>query len=261
MTSIHLIRHTDHDWIERGLAGRLAVPLNDDGVRQAEALGRWYAGQRVECLWASPLRRTMQTADPIARALGLEIRTADELLEVDFGAWEGKEFIDLDHDPAWPRWNTARGRARAPGGETIAAVQARVCGFINDLCDRDPHGSHVLVSHGDPIRAALAYYLGVPIDLFLRIEVYPGSISLLAIDGCAPRILRMNGSVEDGSLPPAPSPAGASPHPRARHRGSSSGPVSAARRGGGGTGGTRLSLQRGPALRTPGLPVRGFHRE
>ncbi|WP_448189652.1 histidine phosphatase family protein [Azospirillum sp. sgz301742] len=204
MTSIHLIRHTDHDWVERGLAGRLAVPLNERGVAQAEALGRWYAGQRVDGVWASPLVRTQQTAEPIARALGLPVQTADALLEVDFGEWEGKAFTDLDHDPAWPRWNGVRGRVRAPGGEAMIEVQARMCGFINDLCDRDPQGCHVLVSHGDPIRAALAYYLGVPIDLFLRIEVYPGSISVLAIDGWSPRVLRVNGSVGDGSIAVTP---------------------------------------------------------
>lgn len=204
MTSIHLIRHTDHDWVERGLAGRLPVPLNENGIKQAEALGRWFAGQRVDAVWASPLPRTQHTAEPIARAHNLTVRTADALLEVDFGAWEGKDFTDLDHDPDWPRWNGARGRVRAPGGETMIEVQARMCGFINDLCDRDPNGHHVLVSHGDPIRAALAYYLGVPIDLFLRLEVYPGSISVLAIDGWSPRVLRVNGTIDDGRIAVTP---------------------------------------------------------
>lgn len=204
MTVIHLIRHTDHDWVGRGLAGRMDVPLNADGLEQAEALGRWYAGQRVDVVWASPLPRTRQTAEPIARRHGLEVQTADALLEVDFGAWESKDFADLENDPAWRRWNGSRGRSRAPGGETIAEVQARMCGFINDLCDRDPEGTHVLVSHGDPIRAALAYYLGVPVDLFLRLEVYPGSVSVLAIDGWSPRVLRVNGTVGDGSIAASP---------------------------------------------------------
>lgn len=204
MTTIHLVRHTDHDWIHRGLAGRLPVDLNDAGRVQAEALGRWFAGRRVDAVWASPLPRTLQTAEPIARAHGLEVRTSDALLEVDFGAWEGKDFADLDHDPVWRCWNGSRARARAPDGETIAEVQARMAGFINALCDDDPAGHHVLVSHGDPIRAALAYYLGVPIDLFLRIEVCPGSVSVLAIDDWSPRVLRLNGSIADGGIAAAP---------------------------------------------------------
>ncbi|WP_431857747.1 histidine phosphatase family protein [Azospirillum sp.] len=204
MTSIHLIRHTDHDWVARGLAGRMPVPLNADGVRQAEALGRWYAGRRVDGVWSSPLPRTRQTAEPIARPHGLTVQAADALLEVDFGAWEGRDFADLENDPAWRRWNGSRGRARAPGGETIAAVQARMCGFINDLCDRDPEGTHALVSHGDPIRAALAYYLGVPIDLFLRLEVYPGSVSVLSIDGWGPRVERVNLTIGDGGIAASP---------------------------------------------------------
>ncbi|HYG87125.1 MAG TPA: histidine phosphatase family protein [Azospirillum sp.] len=204
MTTVYLVRHTDHDWVDRGLAGRLPISLNDAGRTQAEALGRWFARRRVDAVWASPLPRTQQTAEPIARHHGLAVRPVDALLEVDFGAWQGKEFTELDRDPAWPRWNAARGRARPPGGETISEVQARMAGFINALGDDDPEGHHVLVGHGDPIRAALAYYLGVAIDLFLRIEVFPGSVSVLAIDGWSPRVLCVNGSIEDGSITAAP---------------------------------------------------------
>ncbi|HYH23489.1 MAG TPA: histidine phosphatase family protein, partial [Azospirillum sp.] len=189
MTTIFLVRHADHDMVGRGLAGRRTVPLNAAGHEQAARLAGWFAHRPVTSVWSSPLRRTQETAEPIARRLGLTVRTDDALLEVDFGTWEGKGFAELDGDPAWRRWNGARARARAPGGETIAEVQARLCGFINDRCDEMPDGTLVLVSHGDPIRAALAYYLGVPIDLFLRIEVAPASVSVLAIDGWGPRVL------------------------------------------------------------------------
>ncbi len=205
MTLLYLVRHADHDWIGRGIAGRMDTSLNDAGRAQAERLGRWFArqranGQRVTGLWASPLPRTRQTAEPIARALNLPIQTADALLEVEFGAWTGRDFPDLDADPAWRQWNGARSLARAPGGETTLEVQARMVGFINRLCADDPDGSHVLVSHGDAIRAALAYYLGVSIDLFLRIEVSPASISVLAIDGWTPKVLRLNQTFDDGTL-------------------------------------------------------------
>lgn len=208
MTLLHLVRHADHDWIGRGIAGRMDTSLNETGRAQAEQLGRWFArqratGQRVTSLWASPLPRTQQTAEPIARALNLPVRTADALLEVEFGAWTGRDFPELDADPEWRRWNGARSLARPPGGETTLEVQARMVGFINRLCADDPQGIHVLVSHGDAIRAAIAYYLGVPIDLFLRIEVSPASISVLAIDGWTPKVLRLNGSSDDGSMAPA----------------------------------------------------------
>jgi len=195
MTTVFLVRHADHDMVGQGLAGRMAVPLNAAGHEQAARLAGWFARQPITAVWSSPLRRTRETADPIAHRLGLPVNTGDALLEVDFGAWEGKSFAELDEDPAWRRWNGARARARAPGGETIAEVQARLCGFINDRCDEAPDGSLVLVSHGDPIRAALAYYLGVPIDLFLRIEVAPASVSVLAIDGWGPRVLCLNHTI------------------------------------------------------------------
>ncbi|WP_051341002.1 histidine phosphatase family protein [Azospirillum halopraeferens] len=204
MTTLHLIRHGDHDWIGRGLAARLDVPLNEEGRAQAAALARHYRGRRVDAVWASPLRRTVETATPVADALGLELRTADALLEVDFGAWSGRSFADLEEDPEWRRWNGARSRVRAPGGETIAEVQARAVGFLNRLCDDDPGGVHVVVGHGDPIRAVLAYYLGVPIDLFLRIEVSPAAISVLSVDGWGPRVLHVNASIDDRKIGAGP---------------------------------------------------------
>ncbi len=203
MTLVYLVRHADHDFVGRGLAGRMGTPLNEDGRVQAERLGRWFARERVSAVWASPLPRTQQTAQPIARDLGLTVRTADPLVEVDFGAWTGRDFAELQDDPEWRHWNAARSLARAPGGECMAEVQARMVGFINRLVADDPSGSHVLVGHGDPIRVALAYYLGVPTDLFLRIEVSPASISVLAIDGWTPRVLRLNGTFDDGSIAPA----------------------------------------------------------
>jgi len=200
MTLLYLVRHADHEFVGRGLAGRLDTPLNADGCAQADRLARWFARERVTALWSSPLPRTRQTAEPIAHALNLPVHTADELLEVDFGAWTGRDFADLDGDPLWRHWNGARSLARVPGGESIAEVQTRMVGFINRLCADDPEGNIVLVSHGDPIRAAIAYYLGVPVDLFLRIEVSPASISVLAIDGWTPRVLRLNGAVGNGNM-------------------------------------------------------------
>ncbi len=203
MTRLYLVRHAEHDLVGRGLAGRADTPLNAAGRAQAERLGRWFARERPTALWTSPLPRARQTAEAIARGTGLAVGEAEALTEVDFGAWTGCGFDALEEDPVWRRWNAARALARAPGGEAMAEVQARMVGFLNRLCDSDPGGAHALVGHGDPIRAALAYYLGVPIDLFLRIEVSPASISVLAIDGWTPRVLRLNGTFDEGSIAPA----------------------------------------------------------
>jgi probable phosphoglycerate mutase len=204
MTLVYLVRHADHDYVGRGLAGRLGVPLNAAGRVQAERLGRWFGRERVSAVWSSPLPRTLDTAAPIARAHGLPVREADALLEVEFGAWTGKEFAALEDDADWQRWNGIRSLSRPPGGESMSEVQGRMVDFINQLRNDDPDGAHVLVGHGDPIRVALAYYLGVAIDLFLRIEVSPASISVLSMEPWGPCVLRVNGSSDEGSIAPAP---------------------------------------------------------
>ena len=193
MALFHLVRHADHGLIGRVLAGRMAgVGLDGHGPAQARRLARHFAAQGVDAVHASPLERTMQTAQPIAAACGAPLHSAEPLLELDFGDWTGRSFAELDGQPDWHLWNGARSQTRPPGGETMVAVQARACGFINDLAAARPDGRFVLVSHADVIRAVIAYYLGTPIDLFLRVEVSPASVSVLSMDGWTPRLLGIN---------------------------------------------------------------------
>lgn len=212
MALFHLVRHADHGLIGRALAGRMAgVGLAGDGPAQARRLARHFAGEGVDAVYASPLERTMQTADPIATACGVPVVAAEPLLELDFGDWTGLTFAELDGRPEWRRWNGARSQTRPPGGESMVAVQARACGFINGLAERDPDGRFVLVSHADVIRAVLAYYLGVPIDLFLRVEVSPASVSVLSLDGWTPRLLGTNRNVTHDETAPDASNRSAAP--------------------------------------------------
>jgi probable phosphoglycerate mutase len=193
MALFHLVRHADHGLIGRALAGRMAgVGLGGAGPAQARRLARHFAEEGADAVYASPLERTVETARPIADACAVPLRTAEPLLEVDFGDWTGLSFAELDERAEWRRWNGARSQTRPPGGESMVEVQARACRFINDLADRSPEGRFVLVSHADVIRAVLAYYLGVAIDLFLRVEVSPASVSVLSMDGWTPRLLGIN---------------------------------------------------------------------
>ena len=133
MTLVYLVRHADHDYVGRGLAGRMAVPLNEGGRVQAERLAGRLARERVTSVWASPLRRTVETAEPVARALGLPLRTDEALQEIDFGGWTGKGFAELEEDTLWRHWNAARRLHRPPGGESMAEGQALMAGFISRL--------------------------------------------------------------------------------------------------------------------------------
>jgi probable phosphoglycerate mutase len=178
LTRFYLVRHGAHDLLGRALAGRMpGVPLNEEGRAQAERLAAHFARLRPDAILSSPLQRTLETAQPIAARLGIEVEREEGLLEIDFGHWTGRAFTELDGDPAWPLFNTARSLVAIPGGESLIDVQTRMVATLRRLAAQRPGASLVVVGHGDPLKSAIAYFLGVPIDLLRRIELAPASVS------------------------------------------------------------------------------------
>ena len=180
MTVFHLIRHGLYDGVDRVLTGHSpSYGLNAAGGAQAERLGAVLVGLPLAAVVASPLQRTRETAVPIARAHGLNVIVEPGFVEVDYGAWTGQTVTALDGDPIWRLWNTARGIAAAPGGEAMAAVQARAIGQLRRLHAELPDAEVAVVSHCDVIRAMLCAALGMPLDMLLRLGVDPASRSVV----------------------------------------------------------------------------------
>jgi probable phosphoglycerate mutase len=196
MTTFLLIRHGETDELGKELSGRRpGVRLNAAGRRQAEQLAGRLAGEGVAAVYSGPLERARETAQPLAERLGLEVRTAAELDEIDLGEWSGQLFEALAGREDWRLFNTARSCSRPPCGELMLEVQARAVAFIQRLCGERPEAAVALVSHSDVIKAVLAYYLGLPLDLAQRLEISPASVSVLALAEEGPRVLCVN-SVE-----------------------------------------------------------------
>jgi probable phosphomutase (TIGR03848 family) len=189
----HLLRHGEHGLLGRVLAGRMpGVGMTERGRAEIAAQAERLAGEKIAAIYASPLQRTRETAEIVAERLGLPIGFRDDLIELDFGEWTGATFDSIRADPRWQAWSTQRSLATIPGGESMRAVQQRVVGAIVELNERHPHEAVVLVSHGDVIRSALVYALGMPLDFYNRIEIGQGSISTVRIDASGIRILALN---------------------------------------------------------------------
>jgi probable phosphoglycerate mutase len=192
-TTVFLVRHGSTDHLGHVISGRMeGVPLNDRGRGEAQAAAERLRAERVEALYTSPVQRTQETAAALSEALGLEPRVDERLLEIDFGDWTGKAFAELDGDDHWRRWNDARAGTRAPGGETMDEVQARLRGFLDDAKVRHPGGRVAAVSHADVIKAVLADALGFSIDRHASIEINPGSVSALAVGDWGTKVLSVN---------------------------------------------------------------------
>lgn len=157
------------------------VQLGEIGRKQIARAAELIAQPRPGVLQSSPQLRTMQSAAIIGARCNLPIEVAPAFDEVNMGRWTGCSFADLASDPAWHLWNEKRGSATPPGGESMAAVQKRVLDHIEQL--RARQGTAVIVSHAEPIRAALMHFLGVPLDRFYEVEVEPGSVNTLTFEG------------------------------------------------------------------------------
>ena len=201
MTTFVLIRHASHGLVGRTIVGRApAVRLSPEGLLQAEALAERLHASPIRALYSSPLERARATAAPIAARLRLEVQIADELNEIDYGAWTNQTLAELHDLEEWRWFNVFRSGSRVPGGETMVEVQGRMLRLVERLCSAHPEGTVALISHGDVIKATLAHYLGVSLDLFHRIEISPASISVVRIERYAPEVLLINGGVEDRLL-------------------------------------------------------------
>jgi broad specificity phosphatase PhoE len=191
--TVYFVRHGSHDYLGKVLCGRdEQVRLNSVGLGEAEALASRLCGEGLDAVYASPLARTRETAAPIAAACGLDYKIDEGLIELDFGAWSGRPFAALAGDPDWDRWNDARDAARPPGGETMQEVQARVADFLARAQAGHAGGRVAAVAHGDVIKAAMSYALGLPINHLHRLEISPASVSVLVAGAWGMKVHSIN---------------------------------------------------------------------
>ena len=195
MTHFLLVRHGAHDLLTPGvICGRQPeVHLNALGNRQAEQIAERLGTMPIDAIYCSPLERALETAGPLAAKLGMAPRVAEEFNEIDVGVWTNRTLAELENIPAWQQWNAFRSGSAAPGGESMLGVQARVVRKVSEL--RTRHSFVTIFTHADIIRAVLAHFLGVHLDLFLRIEIDPASASWIELHEAAVRVRLVNGNV------------------------------------------------------------------
>jgi len=197
-----LVRHGTTPTTGKMLPGRAGgLHLSEKGRSQAAAAAERIAAltKSPSAVYASPLERTRETAAPIARALGLRVRTAPGLVEVDVGDWTEKPLARLYRAKEWPTVQRWPGGFRFPGGESFAEMSVRSMDAVLALVADHPSETIVAVSHADPIKAIVAAAAGVPLDLMQRITISPCSISAILFGAGGPIVLCVNstGTLEE----------------------------------------------------------------
>jgi ribonuclease H / adenosylcobalamin/alpha-ribazole phosphatase len=192
-TRLVLVRHgaTEHS-VDKRFSGRNALPLDELGRRQASALAARSYGDVVAVV-SSPLLRAAQTAEAIAAPLGLQVEIVDDLIETDFGDWEGLTFEQARAaDPAaLDAWLASSDEA-PPGGESFSAVGRRVRRGREKVIAAHPESTVVAVSHVTPIKLLIRFALDAPPSALFRLQLDTASVSIIdyyADGNCSVRLV------------------------------------------------------------------------
>jgi len=185
-TRIVLVRHGQTAWNrEVRFRGRADLPLDDFGLQQAEATGRYLRTRwPVDVVYASPMQRAMETAQAIAAAHDLTAQSFDGLLDIDFGEWQGRspEEVEEDDPKLLKAWFEAPHTVRVPGGESLADVRDRVVSGLDRVIERHPGQTVAMVGHTVVNRVLLCAVLGLGNDHFWRLRQETCAVNVFDAD-------------------------------------------------------------------------------
>lgn len=163
---------------ERRFSGREDIPLTKEGLKQAKQAARRIAANGTNVVITSPLERARRTAELVAAAAGASLVVEDDLVEADFGAWQGLTFAEVggrwpDDMKAW----LASPDARPPDGESFAMVAMRVLAAQDRLLENYRHSRTVVVSHVTPIKTLICRALLAPPEAMFRMNLDVASLT------------------------------------------------------------------------------------
>jgi probable phosphoglycerate mutase len=187
-----LVRHGLTEWNEQGrLLGRTHIELNASGRAQAAAVAHALRDEAAAAIFSSPLRRALQTAEPIAEQLGLTVQTAAELDEVFAHRWVGKDWRELREEVEIQRY-LADPLYVCDAFEPATAVCDRVAALADRLRTSHADQTVILVSHGDPLRMLVSHCIALPLGKYRALAISNGSITRLHLCGGGAQLQLLN---------------------------------------------------------------------
>jgi len=195
MPLLLLIRHGENEYVKTGkMAGRVpGVHLNERGRAQAEQIAQALKGVPLKAVYSSPLERAVETAEPILEGRKLEIQLRPDLMDNDIGKWQGRTLKAVSKYKKWRLVQRAPSRFTFPEGESFLQTQTRIVSCLDDIvASHKPKHIVAVVFHADPIKLAVAHYIGLSLDHFQRLGVETGSVTFLYISEGSAHLMRLN---------------------------------------------------------------------
>ena len=204
MTKILLIRHGYVEGIKPArFRGRTDLPLTGCGLAEAQAVAqRITSAWRPRKVYTSPLRRCVETASAIAMACGVETEVVDQLVDIDYGAYQSMTYEDIQkvNPRLFAAWLTTPHLVRFPDGESLQDVVARSADALRFVLNRHTDGTLVLIGHDTVNRALLLQLLDQPLSAYWRLAQDPCCINEIDVRDGRIEILRMNETHHLGSV-------------------------------------------------------------
>jgi broad specificity phosphatase PhoE len=195
VVKLFIIRHAESEWNPIGrYQGLLNPGLSERGLKQAELLGRALEKEKIDVIYSSPLRRTYQTAQEIAKRQGLEIIEDRRIIEIDHGVWSGMlvEEVKEKFPEDFRMWLEEPHRVKFEGGESLQDVFKRVKDFLEFIREKHWGQTVAIVSHTVPIRAMLCALLNIDLSKFWVFGCDNASYSLVHMEGKRNVIVKLN---------------------------------------------------------------------
>lgn len=196
MLRLFLVRHGQSVWNdEKRIQGQQDIPLGDEGRKQAIALGERLKGRQFQACFSSPLKRATETAELILKASGnsIPIITLPELMERNFGDWEGKSIDDLQllFPNDFSQWLAAHQIPAPPNGESMDELMKRVERGLDQIL-AVKEGNVLVVGHSGSIKAAICIFFRLPLSSFVRMRIDNASLTILEIEDGRNRLVQFN---------------------------------------------------------------------
>ena len=178
-----LVRHGKTEWNETGrYQGRSDIGLSGVGIQEAGALRQRLAGEKIDAIYCSDMKRAVETAQVIASGRNIEPVACEELREIDFGAYEGLTFEEvMQRYPGTNWWTAQNAEARLPQGESINQLASRVDRFVARLREHADAETVLVVAHGGALRALICLLLGIGLEHWWQIGMDSASLTVIGI--------------------------------------------------------------------------------
>ncbi|MBI4237895.1 MAG: histidine phosphatase family protein [Deltaproteobacteria bacterium] len=195
MFEVLLVRHGQTDWnAGRRVMGRQPIGLNATGRAQVAALAGALAECNVVAIYASPTRRTMESAELLLDGHRGDAPLQEDpgLVEIDYGDWVNLPFEAVEPQPSFTEYLVRPSQMQIPGGERPTEVQARAVAAVERMRSAHPSGRVAVVSHADVIKVVLVHYLGMPLDRWQQFKIDNGSLTWLRFYPGGVRVVGVN---------------------------------------------------------------------